>query len=142
MHLSDVTNGHLAKACTWLLMRRMDVGNILLDDSPANDVPPSPANDMSPSPAVTSTADPLDIAIVGVSGRYPGAPDLAAFARNLREATDCVSEIPKERWDWRQHPDIKCRWGGFIDDALTFDPTFFGIAPNTAAFMDPQGLSA
>ena len=126
------------EACTWLLMRRMDVGNILLDDSPANDVPPSPANDMSPSPAVTSTSDPLDIAIVGVSGRYPGAPDLATFARNLREATDCVSEIPKERWDWRQHPDIKCRWGGFIDDALTFDPTFFGIAPNTAAFMDPQ----
>ncbi|MGY0063723.1 SDR family NAD(P)-dependent oxidoreductase [Streptomyces sp. LZ34] len=79
-----------------------------------------------------------DIAVIGLSGRYPQAPTLAEFAANLAAGRDCVTEIPAERWDHRDYPDIACRRGGFLDDALGFDPAFFNLSPNAAAYMDPQ----
>ncbi|SOD63843.1 Acyl transferase domain-containing protein [Streptomyces zhaozhouensis] len=101
--------------------------------APAAPVAPvAPVIPAGPRPATR------DIAIIGVSGRYPKAPDLAAFARNLAEGADCVSEIPADRWDHRDYPEIDCRWGGFLDDVASFDPQFFHIAPGAAAFMDPQ----
>src|SRR5699024_11845180 len=74
----------------------------------------------------------------GLSGRYPQAPTLERFAANLAAQRDSVTEIPTERWDHADYPDIACRWGGFIDDALAFDPAFFSVSPNAAAYMDPQ----
>lgn len=43
--------------------------------------------------------DALDIAIIGVSGRYPKARTMIEFWRNLRDGKDCVTEIPEGRWD-------------------------------------------
>src|SRR5262249_1133268 len=43
------------------------------------------------------------IAIVGLSGRYPGAINVAAYWNNLREGKDCITEVPRERWDWREY---------------------------------------
>ena len=37
-------------------------------------------------------------AVIGISGRYPSAPDLAAFWANLAAGKDAVSEIPEGRW--------------------------------------------
>ncbi|WP_316173209.1 beta-ketoacyl synthase N-terminal-like domain-containing protein, partial [Bradyrhizobium sp. SZCCHNRI2049] len=86
------------------------------------------------------------IAIIGMSGRFPGAADMAAFWRNLVEGRDCISEVPPERWDWRQyHGDpnqepnkANVKWGGFIDGVEEFDPLFFEISPREAGLMDPQ----
>lgn len=90
----------------------------------------------------TSVAEPElksdDIAIIGISGRYPKAAGLDEYLDNLKNKKDCITEIPKERWDYRKYPDIKCKWGGFIEDADKFDPQFFNITPNNAIFMDPQ----
>ena len=36
------------------------------------------------------------IAIIGLAGRYPQAPDLATFWQNLTEGRDCISEIPQK----------------------------------------------
>nr|UQK84963.1 hypothetical protein [Archangium gephyra] len=88
----------------------------------------------------------LDIAIIGVSGRYPQARDLAAFWDNLKAGRDCVTEVPRERWDYRPYFDldkskegkIHGKWGGFIDDVDKFDPLFFNISPREAEVMDPQ----
>lgn len=41
----------------------------------------------------------LDIAIIGVSGRYPKARNIQEFWNNLRDGKDCITEIPKERWN-------------------------------------------
>ncbi|MGH8258832.1 MAG: SDR family NAD(P)-dependent oxidoreductase, partial [Steroidobacteraceae bacterium] len=41
----------------------------------------------------------LDIAIVGISGRYPQARTLEEFWENLRSGKDCITEIPAQRWD-------------------------------------------
>jgi acyl transferase domain-containing protein/thioesterase domain-containing protein/aryl carrier-like protein len=89
-----------------------------------------------------------DIAIVGIHGRYPDAPDLDTFWRNLAAGHDAVTEIPLERWDWRAqyNPDPErsregysyCRHGAFVADADCFDERFFQISPREAAIMDPQ----
>nr|AAY32965.1 DszB [Sorangium cellulosum]CAI43933.1 DisB protein [Sorangium cellulosum] len=86
------------------------------------------------------------IAIIGMSGRYPMAPDLDAFWANLKAGRDCVEEIPAERWDHRRYFDPEpgkegksyCAWGGFIEDVDKFDPLFFQISPKQVATMDPQ----
>lgn len=79
-----------------------------------------------------------DIAVIGISGRFPKADSLDEYFKNLEEARDCISPIPVERWNPEKYPDIACKWGGFIDDVDKFDPQFFNIAPLTASFMDPQ----
>lgn len=94
-------------------------------------------------------AAPLAVAIIGISGRYPGARNLDEFWANLEQGKDSVTEIPASRWpaDAFFHPDkggrasvgkYYCRWGGFVDDFAQFDPQFFGISPREAHDMDPQ----
>ncbi len=78
------------------------------------------------------------IAIIGISGLFPMARDVEAFWKNLEEGRDCISEIPKDRWDWREYErETQIRWGGFIEGIAEFDPLFFGISPREAERMDP-----
>ncbi|HSU89402.1 MAG TPA: type I polyketide synthase, partial [Terriglobia bacterium] len=95
-----------------------------------------------PGPATES--DP--IAIIGLSGRYPEAIDIDAYWDNLREGKDCIIEVPRERWDWREYFSEDrsqsgrhySKWGGFIAGVDEFDPLFFNIAPKDAKYIDPQ----
>ncbi|GFN30064.1 SDR family NAD(P)-dependent oxidoreductase [Paenibacillus xylaniclasticus] len=88
----------------------------------------------------------LDIAIIGVSGKYPGAENINEFWMNLRDGKDCITEIPKERWDHSLYFDetrgkpgkTNSKWGGFIQGVDRFDPLFFNISPREAEAMDPQ----
>ena len=94
--------------------------------------------------AEPATAD--AVAVIGMSGRFPMAEDVAALWRNLVEGRDCIVEIPGERWDWRavdgdpfkEANKTNVKWGGFIDGIGEFDPLFFGISPREAELMDPQ----
>ncbi len=87
-----------------------------------------------------------DIAIIGISGKYPMADDLNEFWENLVQGRDCIAEIPSERWDNEKYfnPDKNqlgttySKWGGFINDVDKFDPLFFNIPPVEAEFLDPQ----
>jgi polyketide synthase PksN len=98
------------------------------------------ASTMAPAEAVG------DIAIVGVSGRYPMSPTLDEFWENLRAGRNCISEVPPSRWDHRHYFDPKAegrgktysKWGGFLEDIDRFDNLFFGISAREAAAMDPQ----
>lgn len=76
-----------------------------------------------------------DIAIIGMSGVFPQAPDVATFWDNLYQGKDCISEVPLSRWNWR---DSTVRWGGFIEHVDHFDATFFNISPREAELIDPQ----
>ncbi|MFG3014163.1 SDR family NAD(P)-dependent oxidoreductase [Streptomyces cinerochromogenes] len=87
--------------------------------------------------AATTGRETEPIAVIGMSGSFPQAPDLTAFWDNLREGRDCITEIPEDRWDHRQYP-AGGRWGGFLDAVDRFDPLFFGISPREATAMDPQ----
>ncbi len=86
------------------------------------------------------------IAVVGIGTRFPGAPDVDAFWRLLRDGVDAIRQVPKERWNvdayYNKKPGIPgkmiTRWGGFIDNVDKFDPQFFAISPREADRMDPQ----
>ena len=42
-----------------------------------------------------------EVAVVGLSVRFPLAEDIGAFWQNLREGKDCITEAPKKRWNYR-----------------------------------------
>ncbi len=86
------------------------------------------------------------IAIIGASGQFPGCKNLEEFWRHLEAEKDLISEIPKDRWDWREYygdpyqekGKTKIKEGGFLANVDQFDPLFFGISPHEAELMDPQ----
>src|SRR3990172_4158984 len=86
------------------------------------------------------------IALVGMACRFPGAPDLDAYWRVIRDGVDATGEIPPDRWDVDEFYDpdhdtpgkMTSRWGAFVDGVDLFDPQFFGISPREASRMDPQ----
>ena len=88
----------------------------------------------------------FDVAIIGLSGRYPQSPDLERFWDNLSAGRSCIAEVPEDRWHWQDYYDPEkgkagtsySRWGGFIADIDKFDPLFFRIAPREAKKIDPQ----
>lgn len=88
----------------------------------------------------------MDVAIIGLAGRYPGANNLTQFWENLAAGIDSISQIPIERWDHSSLYDpvrgkpgkSNSKWGGFIEDADCFDPLFFNMSPREAEFIDPQ----
>ncbi|ALA42994.1 polyketide synthase [Paenibacillus peoriae] len=87
-----------------------------------------------------------EIAIIGLSGMYPDAENIREFWNNLRDGKDCITEIPKDRWDHSMHFDedrnqsgkAYSKWGGFIKGVDQFDPMFFNISPREAQIIDPQ----
>ena len=87
-----------------------------------------------------------DIAIIGMSCRYPGANNCQELWENLKNGVDSVTEIPPGRWEGKnwyhpdpEHPDTSySKWGGFLEGVDKFDPFFFQIAPAEAKFIEPQ----
>lgn len=87
-----------------------------------------------------------DIAIIGISGAFPNSKNVDTFWTNMLEGYNCISEVPKSRWDWKEYHEnaqqkgekINAKWGGFIDNVQNFDEKFFNISPLEAEMMDPQ----
>lgn len=86
------------------------------------------------------------IAIVGMSGRYPGGANTPELLWDLlKSGVDAVGEAKGDRWDlgWH-HPGrnrqgrVYTRAGGFLDRIDEFDAEFFGLSPREARQMDPQ----
>ncbi|MBB4952061.1 amino acid adenylation domain-containing protein [Agrobacterium vitis] len=111
----------------------------------------SPAPVLAASPAAVAAVtkpslarhDDDAIAVVGMAGMFPQCDDLQAFWDALAEGRDLVSEIPADRWNWRDYQaDANgkpiSRWGGFLSQVDRFDPHVFGISPREAEWMDPQ----
>jgi acyl transferase domain-containing protein/surfactin synthase thioesterase subunit/aryl carrier-like protein len=84
------------------------------------------------------------IAVVGVSGRFPGADNVDQLWKNLEAGLCSTGELPQDRrryWDLTglaERLGQSCLTGGFLSDVEAFDPAFFGISPNEASVMDPQ----
>ncbi len=73
------------------------------------------------------------IAIVGMAGRFPGARDVRAFWRNLRDGVESVEFLPGNPGDPSWVPAVASPEG--IDE---FDAPFFGISHREAEVLDPQ----
>ncbi|ACL75231.1 type I polyketide synthase [Ruminiclostridium cellulolyticum] len=104
------------------------------------------ASRVTREPSVEARTEDDDIAVIGLSGRYPMAGNVEEFWENLKVGNDCITEIPQERWNYKKdfdpHKEKKgksySKWGGFIDDVDKFDPLFFNISPKEAEILDPQ----
>lgn len=85
-----------------------------------------------------------DIAIVGAGCRFPGAPDLAAFWRNLRAGADTISRFAPEQLVAAGVPAGLVRDPAYVPargvlvGGEEFDARFFGYNPAEAAGIDPQ----
>jgi len=84
-----------------------------------------------------------DVAIIGMSGRFPGAERIEELWEILKEGKETTrffsdSELdPSVTPELRSDPDyVKAR--GIIENVEYFDAAFFGIPPRLAELMDPQ----
>jgi acyl transferase domain-containing protein len=85
-----------------------------------------------------------EIAIVGMAGRFPGAPNIDTFWNNLRDGVESISFFTDEQLlasgvdpeALRSPRYIKA--GSILEGVELFDASFFGFTPRAAAAMDPQ----
>ncbi|MGA2349516.1 MAG: amino acid adenylation domain-containing protein [Terracidiphilus sp.] len=83
------------------------------------------------------------IAIIGMSGKFPGAPDLEAFWANVVAGKDTITQFSRAALEARDRASLEfgpdyVAAHGVLDGADLFDAGFFGIPPREADFLDPQ----
>ncbi|QMU67388.1 type I polyketide synthase [Streptacidiphilus sp. P02-A3a] len=83
------------------------------------------------------------IAVIGMSGRLPGAADLDEFWQNLLAGRDRITRTPVGGLRGTVADDLldDARWigaSGRIPAPYDFDPAFFGMSPKEALTTDPQ----
>ncbi|PCK22815.1 polyketide synthase [Bacillus pumilus] len=86
----------------------------------------------------------LEIAVVGLAGTFPGAPDVQTFWENVSQGKESVTFFTDEELKAAgvdetllKRPDyVKAK--PYLQDAASFDADFFGYSPREASIMDPQ----
>jgi acyl transferase domain-containing protein/acyl carrier protein len=85
-----------------------------------------------------------DVAIIGMSGRFPAAPDIDTFWRNLCDGVEAVrpfdeNELRADGVDPAAQGDPAfVNAGAPLDGIELFDAEFFGYSPREAETIDPQ----
>ncbi|HEU0012877.1 MAG TPA: beta-ketoacyl synthase N-terminal-like domain-containing protein [Longimicrobium sp.] len=84
-----------------------------------------------------------EVAVIGMSGRFPGADDLDAFWRNLRDGVESIRFFSADELaaagtprDLLASPDFVPAFGA-LRDVETFDAGFFGYSPREAEALEP-----
>lgn len=86
------------------------------------------------------------LAIIGMSGRFPGgANSTDSFWELLSQGLDVHKVAPPLRWDVNTHVDLtgkhkntgRVPYGCWLEDAGLFDAKFFNISPREAPQIDP-----
>ena len=87
-----------------------------------------------------------NIAIVGMSGRFPGATSTDLLWELLEQGRNVHRRIPKDRFNVETHVDPSGKkinashtpYGCFIEQPGVFDPRFFNMSPREATETDPM----
>jgi acyl transferase domain-containing protein/ubiquinone/menaquinone biosynthesis C-methylase UbiE/acyl carrier protein len=88
--------------------------------------------------------DELDIAVIGMAGRFPGAPDLRTYWQNLRDGVESItmlsdSVLRAEGVDPQLIRDPRyVKACSMLDGVESFDAGLFGYSPKEAETIDPQ----
>jgi acyl transferase domain-containing protein len=90
-------------------------------------------------PDTTQLSD--GIAVIGMAGKFPGAPNLEAFWQNLRNGVESITHFSEHELE--VSPSISSnpqyvRARGMMEGIDLFDAEFFGINPREAEYTDPQ----
>src|SRR5688572_11004736 len=92
----------------------------------------------------TGIREDLDIAVIGLAGRFPGAGDCTQFWRNLLMGVDAISSFSEQQLLDAGHDAAKIHDANFVpangvvQGAEYFDAGFFGFSQAEAALLDPQ----
>ncbi len=85
-----------------------------------------------------------EIAVIGMSGRFPGAKNIEEFWSILREGKETIGRFSDEEVlahgiseSNLKKPEYVKAWG-VLEDADKFDAAFFGYNPGEAELLDPQ----
>ncbi|MDR4472731.1 MAG: polyketide synthase [Nitrospira sp.] len=92
----------------------------------------------------TAQQEGLDIAVIGMAGRFPGAPDVETFWRNLSDGEESVSALTLQQLldagvdrQTAERPNyVKAR--AILEGIDLFDAPLFGMTPKEAEMTDPQ----
>lgn len=86
----------------------------------------------------------LEIAIIGISGQFPGSDNHRRYWENLKEGKELISHftdeelrqsgVPADTWQNERY----VRRLGVLEKKDRFDHRFFGYTAGEAALMDPQ----
>src|ERR1700704_5445594 len=86
----------------------------------------------------------FDVAIIGMSGQFPGAKDLREFWSNLSHGVESIRSFTDEELLQRGVDAACLRDSNFVkaapvlENADHFAASFFGYSPREAELMDPQ----
>ncbi|MEJ8302652.1 SDR family NAD(P)-dependent oxidoreductase [Saccharibacillus sacchari] len=128
-----------------------NIGKVVIKTDAIWDSSKKDAEDLHEVPKEHSVINPndklnRDIAIVGMSGKFPGADNLEEFWENLKNGHCAINEVPRERWlveefydpDPKKLDKTSSKWGGFLRNIDQFDAKFFNISGKEADLTDPQ----
>ncbi len=86
----------------------------------------------------------LEIAVIGMAGRFPGARSIDEFWNDLKNGVESITFFSDEELEdsgvsagLLQNPNY-VRANGILEDIGYFDASFFGYLPSEAEVMDPQ----
>lgn len=136
---------------------------------PAHDPPLSPTPSAPPAPQAPPIGPPLPtarkevqmtgptefddaietpdvdaIAVIGMDGRFPGAPDLTVFWDNLIQGRESAREFTLEQFlaaggtEAEYDDPALVRVASSVEGIDRFDADFFGYRPSEAELIDPQ----
>ncbi|UCH94059.1 MAG: acyltransferase domain-containing protein, partial [Candidatus Aminicenantes bacterium] len=86
----------------------------------------------------------VEIAVIGMSGRFPGAKTIAEFWNNLKNGVESITCLTGEELRQMGVEETLLENPAFVpakgrlQDIEYFDSLFFGYTPSEAAIMDPQ----
>ncbi|WP_445634031.1 type I polyketide synthase [Nostoc sp. DSM 114161] len=96
------------------------------------------------SPTETYSNNGSEIAIIGLTGRFPGAKNLDEFWHNLQNGVESISFFSDEELlasgvdsELISNPNY-VKANAILEDAELFDAAFFGFNPRDAEMTDPQ----
>ena len=93
---------------------------------------------------MSDPASDLDIAIIGMSGRFPGAGNIDEFWRNLVAGVESIHSLSEQELreagvsEAALEDPYYVRATARIEGVEWFDADFFGYSPREAAGIDPQ----
>lgn len=133
------------------------VQNYIFEQVAARQLSPAEAKQLLNDLQGSSRSAEEDIAVIGMSGKFPGAENLNEYWENLNNERNCIGRFPQSRIKWEAlllNPTVQEIFsdgskekekdsgivggiGGFLSEIDTFDAPFFKLSPREAKFMDP-----
>lgn len=86
----------------------------------------------------------LEIAVIGMAGRFPGADDIDSFWANIRDGVESVKRYSDDELRAMGVPQALLDDAGYVKAGVPlagmdlFDADFFGYTPRDAEQLDPQ----